>query len=96
MSSSGLKPLTLKKVVQVHSKELRGVPEAGVSSCHLGSPASESQGFLLAIQVLGPIQIGQTLGPGPGVCMMTLTSRCHRACYSITLLILLGCKHQTV
>lgn len=66
MSSSGLKPLTLKEVVQVLDKLLRGVPEAGVSSRHLGSPALESQGFSLAIQVLGPTQIVQTLGPGPG------------------------------
>lgn len=44
-----LKPVTLKEVVQVHSKRLRGVPGAGVSNCHLGPPASESQGFQLAL-----------------------------------------------
>lgn len=44
-----LKPVTLKEVVQVHSKKLRGAPGAGVSNCHLGPPASESQGFCLAV-----------------------------------------------
>lgn len=48
--------MTLKEVVQVRSKEPRGVPEVGVSSCHLGPPASESQGFLLAMEGLGPTQ----------------------------------------
>lgn len=55
MSSLGLKTVTLKEIVpQLHNKELRGVLGAGVSCCHLGPPASESQGFLLGHAGFGP------------------------------------------